>query len=97
MHFRLFAGEFGQYTAEAQRLLAKLRPHPVLPGSRRITLIEDEVDDRQHRGEAHLELGSARHFEWHTLVAQQPLGPHDALLDGWLRDEEGPGDLVGGQ
>ena len=97
VHFGLFARELGEDAAETQRLLAELGPHPVVAGRRCVALIEDEVDDRQHRGETRFELRSARHFERHALIAQRPLGTNDALLDGRLGKEEGPGDLFGGQ
>ena len=32
MDLRFLAGKLGQYPAEAERFLAKLRPHPVVAG-----------------------------------------------------------------
>ena len=89
--------ELGEDAAEAQRLLAELRPHPVVAGGRRVALVEDEVDDLQHRGEALGKLGAARHLEGDALLGQRALGADDALGDRRLGDEEGARDLVGRQ
>ena len=94
---RLLGHQPGQDAAQAQRLLAQRRPHPVVAGRRRVALVEDQVDDFQHRGEAFREFGPARHLEGDVLVGQGPLGPHDALGDGRLRGQERPRDLVGRQ
>ena len=72
-------------------------PHPVVAGGRRVALVEDEVDDLEHRRQAGGELGAARHLERDVLLGERPLGPDDALGDRRLRDEEGAGDLVGRQ
>ena len=49
---RLLRGELGQDAAEAQRVLAERGPHPVVAGGRRVALVEDEVDDLEHRRQA---------------------------------------------
>ena len=41
--------QLGQDPAQPQRLLAELRPQPVLARGRRVALVEDEVDDLEHR------------------------------------------------
>src|SRR5262249_30683294 len=87
----------GEDADEPQRLLTELRPHPVVAGGRRIALVEDEIDDRQHRGETGGKLLAARHLERHARLAQGALSAHDALLDGRLRHEEGAGNLLRGQ
>ena len=51
MHLGLAGRQPRQDAAEPQRLLAQLRPHPVLAGGGRVALVEDEVDHLQHRGE----------------------------------------------
>ncbi len=97
MHLGLVGRQLGQDAAETQRFLAQLRPHPVVAGGGRVTLVEDEVDHLEHGGQAFGKLGPARHLEGDALLCQRPLGADDALGDGWLRDEEGAGDLVGRQ
>ena len=67
----------------------------VVAGGRDVALVEDEVDDLEHRREPVRELRAARHLERHAGVRERALGPHDALGDGRLRHEKRPGDLVG--
>ena len=50
--FALARRQPGEYAAETQRLLAQRRAHPVRASARRIALIENEIDDFEHRGEA---------------------------------------------
>src|SRR5262245_34583934 len=42
---RLLRNKPGQDTPETQRLIAQLKPHPTLAGGRRVTFVEDEIDD----------------------------------------------------
>jgi hypothetical protein len=93
VHLRLRRREPGKDAAEPKCLVCELRPHPVVAGRRGIALVEDEVDDRKHRGEAGGERFAARHLERYARLGKRPLGADDALLDCRLRDEEGPGDL----
>ena len=94
---RLLRSELGQDAPEPQRVLAERGPHPVVAGGRRVALVEDEVDDLEHRRQAGGELGSARDLEGDALLGEGPLGPDDALGDGRLRDEERARDLLGRQ
>ncbi len=66
VHFGLVRRELGEDAAEAQRVFAELRTHPVVAGGRRIAFVEDEVDDFEHRREPRGELVAARHFERHA-------------------------------
>ena len=97
VHLGLVGHQLGQDAAEPQRVLAQRRPHPVVAGGRRVALVEDEVDHLEHRREPPAELGAARDLERHVRLGQRPLGAHDALRDGRLRDEERARDLLGGQ
>ena len=97
VHLRLLRRELGQDAAEAQRVLAERRPHPVVAGGRRVALVEDEVDDLEHRRQPRGELVAARHLERDLRLGQRPLGADDALGDGRLRDEERARDLLGRQ
>ena len=94
---RLLRSELGQDAAEAQRVLAQRRPHPVVAGGRRVAFVEDEVDDLEHRRQPGGELGPARDLEGDARLGEGPLGADDALRDGRLRDEERARDLLGGQ
>ena len=87
----------GKDAAEPQRFLAKLRPDQVVAGGRRIALVEDQVEDVEHRRQPLGAVRAARHLERHAGLRQRALGAHDALRDGRLGDEEGAGDLLGGQ
>ena len=87
----------GQDPAEPHRLGAQRRPHPVRTPGRRVALVEHQVDDLEDRGQAARDLGPRRDLERHPPGGQGALGPHDALRDGGLGDQEGPGDLGGGQ
>ena len=50
VHLGLARRQLGEDAAEAQRLLAQRRPHPVVARGRRVALVEDQVDDLEHRG-----------------------------------------------
>src|SRR5439155_1435961 len=73
---------------------AVMRVQSVSSG-RRVALVEDEIDDLEHRREARGQLGPAGDFERDARLAQGPLGTDDPLGDGRLRHEERPRDLVG--
>ena len=97
MDLGLPRGELGQDPAQAQRVLAERGSHPVVAGGRRVALVEDQVDDLEHRRQARGELGPARDLEGDMRLGEGPLGADDALGDRRLRDEEGTRDLLGGQ
>ena len=44
-------------------------PHPVVAGRRRVALVEDEVDDLEHRRQPRRALGAARHLERDTFAS----------------------------
>ena len=97
MDLRLLRSELGQDAAETQRVLAERGSHPVVAGGRRVALVEDEVDDLEHRRQTGGELGPAGDLEGDARLGEGPLGPDDALGDGRLRDEERARDLLGRQ
>src|SRR5437899_8539111 len=68
---------FPYTTLFRSRVLAQRRAHPLVAGGRRVALVEDEIDDLEHRREARSELGPARDFERDARLAQGPLGPDD--------------------
>ena len=49
MDLWLGGGELGKYPANAHRIFAERRSHPVVPGGCRIAFVEDEIDHLQHR------------------------------------------------
>src|SRR6478672_11408765 len=59
-----------------------------------MTLVEDEVHDRQHRSQPVGELGVARDPVGDVGVADLALGPDEPLGHGRLGHEEAAGDLV---
>ena len=97
MDLGLARRQLGEHAPEPQRLVAQVRARPVVAGGRRVALVEDEVDDLEHRGEARRELVAAGHLERHVRFRERALGAHDALRDGRLRDEEGARDLGRGE
>ena len=83
--------------AEAQRVLAQRRPHPVVARGRGVALVEDQVNDFQHRRQPRRQLVAARHLERHLRLGERALGADDALRDRRLGDQERSRDLVGRQ
>ena len=49
MDLGLLGDELGEDAAEAERVLAERGAHPVVAGGRRVALVEDQVDDLEHR------------------------------------------------
>src|SRR5262245_46417333 len=88
MDLRLVWNELGHDAAETQRLLAECGAHPFVTGGRRVTLVEHQVDDLQHRCQTGGELGSPRDLEGHACFGKCPLGADDSLSNGRLRDEK---------
>jgi hypothetical protein len=90
---RLAVHQRGEDASEAQGVLAQRRPNPVLAGGRRVALVEDQVDDLEHGGQAVGQLVAAGDLERHVGLGERALGADDALRDGRLRDEERSRDL----
>jgi hypothetical protein len=87
----------GQYAGQAQGVLAQAGAEPVVAGGGGVALVEDQVDDLQDRAEAGRAVRAVGHLEGDVLAGQGAFGAHDALRDRRFRDEEGAGDLGGGQ
>ena len=66
-------------------------------GGRRVSFVEHEVDDAQHRVEPRRQLGRRRHLIRNARVADLRLRAHDALGEGGRRRQERPRDLLGGE
>ncbi len=96
-NFGLRRREAGEDASEPLRLRAQCGTRQFLARGRRIALIEDEINDLEHRGEPRRALGPARHLEGNAGVADRILGADDALRDRRFAREEGARDLLGGQ
>src|SRR5262249_5427826 len=90
-------GELGENSAQAERIFAEPRPHPVISRGGGVALVENQVDHLEDGGKTGAEICRTRNFERDMSVRERPLGPDDSLGDGRFRDEEGPCDLVGRQ
>jgi hypothetical protein len=66
-------------------------------GRRRVALVEDQVDDRAHRGEAVGQQVVGRHAERDPGRLDLALGAHQALGHRRLADQEGARDLGRGE
>ncbi len=97
VHLGLLGQQPGQDPTQPQRLGAQLRTQPVVARRGRVALVEHQVDHLEHRGQALLQLVTGRGLEGHLRLGERPLGPDDALRHRRLRDQERPGDLLGGQ
>ena len=97
VHLRLGGDQFRQDAAEAERVFAQCRTHPVVAGGGGVALVEDEIDHLEHRGQPWGEVAAPGNLEGNVRFGEGALGPHDALGDGRHRDEEGARDLFGGQ
>ena len=85
--------QLGEQTAEADRLAAEVPPHEGVACGGGVALVEDEVDDLQHRREALGQQVIRGHAVGDVGVADLALRPHEPLRHRRLRDEEGAGDL----
>ena len=90
-------GEPGQHPSQTQCILTERRSHPVFTGGRRVALVEDEIDDLEHRRQTCGTLGPARDLEGDARLGKGPLGADDALGDRRLGNQEGTRDLRRGE
>jgi hypothetical protein len=87
---RLVGHQLRERAAEPERLGRQL-------AAATVALVEDQVDDREHRGEPIGQQVVGRHPERDPGGLDLALGPHEPLGHRRLGDEEGSGDLAGGQ
>jgi hypothetical protein len=92
---RLLRRQAGEDPSEPQCFLTKRGTHPASTAGRRVPLVEDQVDDLEHRRQPNRALGLVGRLEPDLLARQRALRPHDALRDGCFGGEERPGDLGG--
>ncbi len=93
MNLRFVRHQFGDDTAQAQRVLAKRRANQILACRGAIPLVKDQVEDFKYRREAHRAIGTVRHFEWHARRSERALCANDPLRDRRFRHEECSYDL----
>jgi hypothetical protein len=89
----LVGHQLGQQPREADGLRAQFGADERIPGRSRISLVEHEVDDRKHEGEAVGQLRVPGHPVGNPGGPDLPLGPDQALGNRGLGDEESTGDL----
>jgi hypothetical protein len=85
--------ELDEQAAEPDRLGAQLLAHEPIAGRRGVALVEDEVDDGEHRGQAIGQVGVLGHAVRDVCRCDLALGPHEALGHRRLGDEEAARDL----
>ena len=90
MHLGLVGQQRGEGAAEADRLGRQVAAPPE-------ALVEDQVDDGQHRRQPFGQQVRGRHAKGNAGGLDLALGAHQALRHRRLRDQEGAGDLVGGE
>ena len=103
-HQRQQAGGLGvvghqlrEQAPEADRLRAQLVAHEAVAGAGRVALVEDEVDDGEHAGQAIGHLGVAGDAVGDLGRSDLALGAHQALGHRRLGHQEGARDLGRGQ
>ena len=79
--------------AEAKRLPAEVVAHEGLARMGRIALVEDEIDHREHGGQARGQIVPLGHLVGQAAIADRPLRAHEPLGDRRLGHEERAGDL----
>jgi hypothetical protein len=94
---RLLRQEPHEQSPETDRLGAEVLAHQLFAGARRVALVEDEVDDLEHRREPGGAIRPPGDLEGDAGRGQGPLGADDALGDGRLRHQVGASDLGGGE
>ena len=90
VHLRLVRHQLGQRAVDADRLRGEVAAAPV-------ALVEDQIDHRQHRGEPVGQEVGRGYAERDPGGLDLVLRADQPLRHRLLRDEEGAGDLLGGQ
>ena len=90
MHLRFVGHQLGECSPEPDRLGGQ-RPAPA------VALVEDQVDDAEHRVEAVRQQVRRRHAERDAGRLDLPLRAHEPLRHRLVGDEERPRDLLRGE
>ena len=91
-HLGLVGHQLGQQAREPDRLRAQVLRASARQRSR-VALVEDQVDDREHRLQPRRQVGLARHAVGDPRVADLALGAHQPLRHRRLGHEERARDL----
>ena len=92
-HLGLAGHQLGEHAGEADRLVAEILPHEVLARMGRVTLVEDQVQRREHGRQPRGQLRPFRHLVRESPVPDRPLRAYQALGDRRLGYQERPRDL----
>ena len=89
--------ELGEELGQPEGLVRQIGPDQLHADGRGVTLVEDQVEHLEHRGEPRAEVRATRHLERHSRLAERALRPDHPLGDGGLGGEERASDLLGGE
>ena len=92
-HLGLVGHQRRQHAGEADRLPAQVAAHELVRAGRRVALVEDQVERRQHGAQPVRQLVVGRHHVRDVRGLDLALGPHQPLRHRRLRDEERARDL----
>src|SRR2546428_1435915 len=97
MNFRLVRNKTRENSAEAERIFAERRAHPVFAGGGGVAFVEDEVDHFENGRQTRSKIRPAWDLKGNARLSQRAFGADDALGNGRLRSEKGARDFLGGQ
>ena len=97
MDLRLVWNQSRQNPAEAERIFAERRAHPVLTGRGGVAFVEDEVDHFENGRQPRCKIRPAGDLKGNVRLTQGSLGTDDTLGNGRLRNEKGARDFLRGQ
>ena len=93
--FRVLRVDRAQHATEADGFGAQLPPDQRIARGRGIAFVEDQIDDRLHRGPAFGQGIVGRHLVRNTRILDLAFGAHQPLRQGRLRNEKSARDLAG--
>jgi len=96
-HLRLVGHERAERPPQPDGLRAQLPSDQCVAGARGVPLVEDQVQDGEHRRQALRKQVVGGNAVRDACLADLFLGPNEALGQGRLRNEEGSSDLGGGE
>src|SRR5262249_4368425 len=94
---RLVRHQLAKDARQPNGLGAEITANELLPRSRRVSFIEDQVEDRLHGSEAFGQYLRRRNFVGDARVLDLAFGAHQALRERRFGNDEGAGDLRSGE
>ena len=94
-HLRLLGDETGNGIDQSEGVVAQRGPEDIVTGRGRVALVEDQIDDSQHRFETVRQFVLFGDAIGDTGVSDLFLGPDDSLRDRRFPGEESPCNLGG--